>query len=131
MCFDQEIHGVSALRTAILTVLTVFSSEFSKPTRKNIQILLYGAILCRGACRVSSALCVMGLASVRNFSKYHRVLSRAEWDCLAFAKILLGLLVNLLPSTWPVIIAVDQTLERRKGKQIKAKGLYRDAVRSS
>ena len=48
MCFDQEIHGVSALTTEILAVLTVFSSEFSRPTWKNIQVLLYGALLCRG-----------------------------------------------------------------------------------
>lgn len=58
MCFDQEIHGVSALTTEILAVLTAFSSEFSEPTWKNIQILLlYGAILCQGARCVSSVVC--------------------------------------------------------------------------
>lgn len=119
------------MTTEILTVLAEFSSKFSRPTWKNIQILLFGAILCRGPRRVSSVLRVMGLASIRNFSKYHRVLSRAEWSCLGLAKILLGLLVNLLPASLPVIIAVDETLERRKGKKIKAKGAYRDAVRSS
>jgi hypothetical protein len=73
----------------------------------------------------------MGLSNSANFSKYHRVLSRANWNGLALAKILLGLLVQLLPASWPIIIAVDETLERRRGKKIKAKGLYRDAVRSS
>lgn len=131
MCFDQEIHGVSALTTEILAVLAAFSSEFSRPTWKNIQILLIGSILCRGPRRVSSVLRVMGLASVRNFSKYHRVLSRAKWDGLALAKILLGLLIKLLPNSWPILVAVDERLERRKGRKIKAKGLYRDAVRSS
>lgn len=115
----------------ILAVLTTFSSEFSRPTWKNIQILLIGAILCRGSRRVSNVLRVMGLASIRNFSKYHRVLSRAEWNSLKLAKILLGLLIKLLPSSWPILIAVDETLERRRGKKIKAKGVYRDAVRSS
>lgn len=115
----------------IVAVLSVFSSEFSRATWKNIQVLLIGAILCRGPRRISSILRVMGLASIRNFSKYHRVLSRAQWDGLMLAKILLGLLVRLLPSSWAMIVAVDETLERRKGKKIKAKGLYRDAVRSS
>lgn len=115
----------------IVAVLSVFSSEFSRPTWKNIQVLLIGAILCRGPRRVSSILRVMGLSSIRNFSKYHRVLSRAQWDGLMLAKILLGLLVKLRPSSWPILVAVDETLERRKGKKIKAKGLYRDAVRSS
>ena len=131
MCFDQEIHGVLALTTDILAVLAAFSSEFSQPTWKNIQTLLIGAILCRGPRRVSSALRVMGLASVRNFSKYHHVLSRAEWNGLMLAKILFGLLVKLLPDSWPILVAVDETLERRRGKKIKAKGVYRDAVRSS
>lgn len=131
MCFDQEIHGVSALTTEILAVFAALSSEFSRPTQKNIQILLIGGILCRGQRRVSSVLRVMGLASVRNFSKYHRVLSRAEWNGVRLAKILLGLLIKLLPDSWPILVAVDETLERRKGRKIKAKGLYRDAVRSS
>ena len=120
-----------ALTTDILAVLAVFSSEFSVPTWKNIQVLLIGAILCRGPRRISNVLRVMGLASICNFSKYHRVLSRAEWDSLALAKILFGLLIKLLPKSWPILIAVDETLERRRGKKIKAKGIYRDAVRSS
>ena len=115
----------------IITVLAAFSSEFSRPTWKNIQTLLTGAILCRGARRVCSVLRVMGLSSVRNYSKYHRVLSRAKWDSLMLAKIMLGLLIKLIPDAWPILIAVDETLERRKGKKIKAKGVYRDAVRSS
>ena len=94
-------------------------------------MLLLGAILCRGARRITSILRVMGLSEVKNFSKYHRVLSRAQWDSLAASKILFGLLIKLLPESWPIIIAVDETLERRRGKKIKAKGAYRDAVASS
>ena len=119
------------MTTEILAVLGIFSSEFSKPTWKNIQVLLLGAILCRGPRRISNILRVMGLASICNFSKYHRVLSRAEWSSLALVRILFGLLIKLLPASWPILIAVDETLERRRGKKIKAKGLYRDAVKSS
>ena len=129
--FCLEIHGVLTLTTDILAVLAPFASEFSRPTWKNIQILLIGAILCRGPRRISSILRVMGLSNINNFSKYHRVLSRAKWDGLRLAKILLSLLLQLLPSSWPILIAVDETLERRQGQKIKAKGLYRDAVRSS
>jgi hypothetical protein len=119
------------MTTEIITILTVFSSEFTRPTWKNIQILFVGAILCRGARRITSILRVMDLQEERNFSKYHRVLSRAQWNSLALSKILLGLLIKILPESWPILIAVDETLERRRGKKIKAKGVYRDAVRSS
>ena len=56
MCFDEEIHGVAALTAEILTVLAVFSSEFSVPTWKNIQVLLIGAILCRDPRRISQII---------------------------------------------------------------------------
>ena len=48
------------------------------------------------------------------------------------AKILLGLLVAVAASQgFPLIILVDETVERRKGRKIKAKGCHRDAVRST
>jgi hypothetical protein len=119
------------LTAEIITILAAFAPQFTRPTWKNIQTLFLGAVLCRGARRVTSILRVMGLANEKNYSKYHRILSHARWDGLVLSKILLGLLIALLPQSWPILIAVDETLERRKGKKIKAKGIYRDAVRSS
>lgn len=107
---------MSIFPATILTVISVFASEFSRPTWKNMQVLLMGAILCRGSRRISSILRVMGLQSEKNFSKYHRVLSRAAWDGMQLSKILLGLLIQLLPKSWPILVAVDETLERRRGK---------------
>lgn len=115
----------------IISVIAVFACVFNRPTWKNIQTLMLGAILCRGARRVTSVLRVMNLGHEPNFGKYHRVLNRSAWDGLALSKILLGLLIKLLPESWPILVAVDETLERRQGKKIKAKGAYRDAVRSS
>ncbi len=37
---DKEIQGIRALTTEILAVLAAFASEFSRPTWKNIQVLL-------------------------------------------------------------------------------------------
>lgn len=119
------------MTNVIITIMAAFASEFTRPTWNNLQTLLIGAILCRGPRRISSILRVMDLGGERNFSKYHRVLSRAQWSGLALSKILLGLLVQRLPASWPILVAVDETLERRQGKKIKAKGVYRDAVRSS
>jgi hypothetical protein len=101
------------------------------PTWNHVQVLLTGAILCQGARRVSSILRVMGLSQEKRFEKYHRVFNRAKWNSMAGAKILLGLLLQLLPASWPILIIVDDTIERRQGKKIKAKGCYRDAVRST
>ena len=73
----------------------------------------------------------MNLSQEKNYSKYHNVLRRAKWSGINASKILLGLLVASLPHGFPILIAVDETLERRQGNKIKAIGAYRDAVRSS
>jgi hypothetical protein len=73
----------------------------------------------------------MGLSQDRSFAKYHHVLNRVEWSPLKAAKILLHMIVNMIGIGNLIVMFVDETLERRKGSKIKAKGYYRDAVRSS
>lgn len=81
---------------------------------------------------VTAALRVMGLSDEKPFGKYHRVLSRAVWSSLTLSRILLGLLVTLLlGADSPLPIVIDETLERRPGAKIRAKGVFRDAVRST
>ena len=86
------------MTSEIISVLAAFAPLFTRPTWKNINTLLMGAILCRRAIRITNILRVMGLSEIKNFSKFHRVLSRARWDSLAASKILFGLLIKLLPS---------------------------------
>jgi DDE superfamily endonuclease len=51
--------------------------------------------------------------------------------CLAAARILLGLLVATFASSGVLVFGIDDTIERRRGDNIRAKGIYRDPVRSS
>jgi hypothetical protein len=122
---------MSSLPHHIATVFKPFQVLFTSPTWDNIQVMLTGSILCQGARRVTSILRVMGLSHETRFEKYHRVLNRAKWNSVSGAKILLGLLISLLPTSAPLLIAVDDTIERRSGKKIQAKGVYRDACRST
>jgi hypothetical protein len=119
------------LPRGMAAILNAFSHLFTLPTWEHVQVLLTGAILCQGARRVSSILRVMGLSQHKRFEKYHRVFNRAKWNGMTGSKILLGLLVQLLPASLPLLIVVDDTIERRQGRKIKAKGCYRDAVRST
>jgi hypothetical protein len=73
----------------------------------------------------------MGLSEERQFQTYHRVLSRAAWSSWALSRTLLMLLVKTFVPTGPIICGLDDTIERRRGAKIKAKGIYRDPVRSS
>ncbi len=115
----------------IQAVLFPFASLFSMPVWRNASILAIGSILCIGKRTVTSALKVMGLKDENRFTNYHRVLNRAKWNPLNGAQILVILIIRLIPLNFPLVIAIDENIERRKGKKIKAKGVYRDAVRSS
>lgn len=120
-----------ALPQGMVDVLQYFTRLFTRPTWQHMLVLLTGAILCQGARRVSTILRIMGLSQEKRFEKYHRVFNRAKWNSVTGAKILLGLLLPLLPASLPILIVVDDTIERRNGKKIKAKGCYRDACRST
>ena len=122
---------MGSLSQVILPVLIPFSELFSKPTWKKALTLLLGTLLCTGKRTVCSALRSMGLSDEVGFSKYHHLLNRAKWSTLQAAKVLFFMLFTFIRDEEPVVLLIDETLERRKGLRIKAKGYYRDAVRSS
>jgi hypothetical protein len=115
----------------MIRVLVPFAPLFSKRVWRHAQVLLMGAILAPGKRTVSSALRAVGLDQQKRFHRYHRVLSRAKWSTREASRVLLGLLVEAFVPDGPLILGVDETLERRQGKKIAAKGIYRDPVRSS
>jgi hypothetical protein len=119
------------LPTTMIRVLVPFAPLFSERVFQHVQVLLAGAILAPGKRTVSSALRAMGLDRQRNFHRYHRVLSHARWSSTQASRVLFGLLVEALVPDGPLVVGVDETLERRKGPKIRAKGIYRDPVRSS
>ena len=118
------------LPTEIITVSLAFAPLFSQPVFRHAQILRVGAIVTPGRRTVANALRVMGLQDTQRFQNYHRVLNRAKGNSRKAAKILLGLLVHRLVPAGVVLLGIDETRERRRGPKIRAKGIYRDAVRS-
>jgi hypothetical protein len=115
----------------MIQVLAPFAPLFSERVWRHVQVLLAGAILAPGRRTVSSALHAMGLDQQKQFHRYHRVLSRASWSSREASRVLLGLLVEAFVPEGPLILGVDETLERRWGKKIAGKGVYRDPVRST
>jgi len=116
----------------MIALLAAFSPEFSKPTWLLAQVLLVGALLAPHKRTVTAALRAMGLSQEKGFDKYHRVLNRDKWSGLRLSQLLLLLLVNTFVAVGlPVVIGVDETIERRWGPKIVERGIYRDPVRSS
>jgi len=112
-------------------VILCFAPLFFQRSWRHAEMLLIGAILTPGQRTVTSILRITGLGQERRFVNYHRVLNRAAWSGRAAARVLLGLLLDAFVPAGPVLLGLDDTIERRRGKRISAKGIYRDPVRSS
>ena len=119
------------LPSRFAAVILTFAPLFLQRSWRHAEVLLTGAILAPGARTVASVLRITGLAQERRFVNYHRVLNRAAWCPRDAARLLLGLLVAAFAPAGPVVLGIDDTIERRRGKCIAAKGVYRDPVRSS
>ena len=119
------------LPSRFAAVILTFAPLFSQRSWKQVEVLLVGAILTPGKRTVTSLLRIAGLAQERRFVNYHRVLNRAVWSPRAASRLLLGLLLDAFVPSGPVLLGIDDTIERRRGKRIGAKGIYRDPVRSS
>lgn len=119
------------LPLAFTSIILPFAPLFFNGVWRAALILLIGAILAPRKRTVTSALRVMGLSGERRFQTYHRVLNRAVWSCRQASLVLLRQLVAAFAPTGPLVLVIDDTIERRWGPRISARGIYRDAVRSS
>src|SRR3712207_6483073 len=119
------------LPSRFAAVILCFAPLLRQRSWRHAEVLLLGALLAPGRRTVTSILRISGLSRERRYVNYHRVLNRAAWNGRAAARLLLGLLLDAFVPRGPVLLGLDDTIERRRGKRIAAKGIYRDPVRSS
>lgn len=122
---------MESLPFAVQSVIVSFAPLFSKCVFEHARLLMVGAILAPGKRTVSSVLRIMGKDQAPEFQTYHRVLNRARWSALQGSRMLLLQLVEAFVPSGPLLLGVDETIERRWGAKIAARGIYRDPVRSS
>jgi hypothetical protein len=120
-----------SLPIAFSSAIGVFAPVFSRPVWQHVKVLITGAVLAPGQRTVTAILRIMGRSAAPDFQTYHRVLNRAVWSPLTASRLLLRLLVAVFNPSGVVVFGLDDTIERRRGEQIAAKGIYRDPVRSS
>ena len=119
------------LPSRFAAVILSFMPFFGQRSWRHAEVLLIGAIVVPGRRAVASLLRICGLAGERRFVNYHRVLNRAAWSPRAASRLLLDLLIKAFAPDGPVVLGIDDTIERRRGRCFAAKGIYRDPVRSS
>jgi len=119
------------LPAELLPLIVKFAPLFSKPVWERAKTLMIGAILAIGKRTVTACLLVTGNGRDKRFQNYHHVLNRARWSALRASRVLLRMMVTTFAPSGELVIGIDDTIERRRGTKIEAKGIYRDPVRSS
>ena len=103
--------------------LEPFRGAFTAPTWRLVFVMT--ALLAPGKRTVSACLRITGRAIAVNYASGHQVLNRARWKPRDHAGRLAPV---LLARRVPIIIGLDDTIERRWGAHIR--GIDRDPVRS-
>src|SRR5262245_25524632 len=131
MFSSTERLTMLSLPIAFSSAIGVFAPVFSRPVWQHVKVLLTGAVLAPGKRTVTAILRIMGRSAEPNLQTYHRVRNRAVWSPLHASRLLLRLFVAVFVPRGVVLFGLDDTIERRRGDQIPAKGISRDPVRSS
>jgi hypothetical protein len=124
----RAAHDIFCTAPVLIQWFAPFASAFTTPTLRGVLVLIAGAILTPSRRTVTAALSIMGL---REIATFHRVLNRNRWARHDLARRLLHQLITTFVPEGPVVMAIDETIERRWGARIRARGIYRDPVRSS
>ena len=118
----------------VTAVIGTFASGMTARGYGKALLLIVGMILTPGRRTVCAVLRTIGLDGTEQgskFMKYHRLLNRDRWSAMVMSKRLLHLLIEtFVRGKEPLVIGVDETLERRPSDQIPYTGCYRDAARS-
>jgi DDE superfamily endonuclease len=120
-----------SLPIAFRSAIGVFAPVFSRPVWQHVTVLLTGAVLAPGQRTVTAMLQSMGCGAASDFQTDHRVRHRAVWSPLHASRLRLRLFVAVFVPRGVVLFGLDDTIERRRGEHMTAKGISRDPVRSS
>jgi DDE superfamily endonuclease len=123
--------SMPTLPLAIATIIGAFAPLVSRRVFEHAKLLIGGTILAPGKRSITSVLRVMGRSDDQHFQNDPRVLNRAQWWPLEASHRLLGLLLDAFVPDGPVVMGLDETMERRRGEQIATQGIDLDPVRSS
>src|SRR5438034_2394227 len=115
----------------IVHLLIPFAVALTRPALAKLAWLVQGGILAPGRRTVGAALAACGLGPSPHFTTFHRFFNRDRWSALRLSHLLLILLVAaFLTADEPLVILVDETVERRRGRRIEYQSWFRDPVRS-
>ena len=117
---------------SLMNVLAAFAPLFTAPSFRTFCGLACGFLAQTGKRTVCGMLTGAGLSRLWPHDRAHWFFARARWSVddlgLAVAKLAVAKLVValLVPAGAPVVVAIDDTLLRRRGKKVWAASWFHD-----
>jgi hypothetical protein len=135
MGFSNLIRGKEStmfrIPTAAQPLVESVRGVFTRPTFDRFLLLVCGVIVTMGRRTVSRALRVIEPHFDGHWCNYHRVYSQARFSMWKLAAAVVRQVVAILPEQEPIVLIVDDTVQRKWGSHVWAKEAHRDAKRSS
>ena len=112
---------------SLMSLLAVFSPLFTAPSFRTFCGLACGFLAQTGKRTVCGMLTGAGLARLWPHDRAHWFFARARWsaDDLGLAVALL-VVTLLVPAGDPVLVAIDDTLFKRRGKKVWSASWFHD-----
>lgn len=108
-----------------------FSCCFTRPSFQTFGVIVAGWLLGHGRRTVTRVLLAGDGLKRKTFSCYHRFFSQARWNVDAVGRVVLNLVLKFIAPEAPIVVAVDDTLNRKTGKRIWAAGMHHDPLMST
>jgi hypothetical protein len=116
--------------SSFAVMLQEFAVVMTTPTLTNFSTLVSGWVFAPRR-NITSMIVAAGMAGVKHHSLFHRVFSAARWSLDAFGLAVFRLIEPWLDDQQAVLLAVDDTLARKRGLKIFGAGMHHDPLLSS
>jgi hypothetical protein len=116
------------LPESFLTLLTAFQDCFHAPSYRNFRLIVAGWVHCLGRRTVTAVALASGAGGSQHISVFHRFFARAEWSLDALGKVIFTLALRWVPAEQPLLVLVDDTLARKRGKCVSLASMHHDPL---
>jgi len=118
------------LLATLLDVLQAFRIVLTKPSFRNMLVVVLGWLLTQGPHAVTEALVMAGVVGRRHHEAFHRFFSRARWEPDEMGRWIFDRLLPFV-GEGAVQSVIDDTLAPKKGPHVFGIASHVDAVRST
>lgn len=119
------------LTHSFLDLLAPFAAVFTQPTFQTFMQLCSGWVLSHRRRYITDIIFASGNVAKGHWARFHRFFSDAAWDIDTLHHCLALLVARVLCPTGTLLLAVDDTLCRKRGLTIYGTGMHHDPLISS